>query len=1047
MHTYLSHAIKLLILFIFLCPIPADAQQLSISRIDQMPNMPGPYEMRDWAEVTRGYDSLVFDFDGSGEYLPLIFWRDNTTNYPNHRSFGLHTVVGTTSPTSGEAINVLPAVISASLVGIDKSQQDGHNWVLMCEEFFNRRPEENVYLNHPVAQSGSDWWYDTMPNVFFYQLYDLYPETGDFEYQLTAVADQWLKAVRTMGGRATPWHRPYMNYRGWYLSSMTPNTATPSEPEAAGAIAWLLYNAYTETGEERYRIGAEWAMEFLNSRTSNPSYELQLPYGVYIAARMNAELNTEYDVEKLLNWCFTPQGNVRTWGVTLGRWGEYDCYGLKGEAKTEGYAFAMNTFEQVGTLVPMLRYDDRFARAIGKWVLNAANAARLFYPNYLPPENQDSEEWSFQYDPHSYIAHESMREEWSGISPYATGDAVRDGWGRTNLALYGSSHVGIFGGIIDTTTVEGILQLDLLKTDYFGSPAYPTYLYYNPHREKHVVQVDLPQGSHRLYNAITNTFIQESVSGSYALSVDGEDAVMLVIVPSDGGITYHLDKTLVNGRVIDYRSGREVSNYPPRIKSLAANAMKVMQNDTTTVHATAADRETDQVSYEWSVTGGMISEDGSVVIWQAPEDTGEYQIRSVVTDEGGLRDTADITLTVIDNRPPVIQGFQSEPEVIAHGGITKLTCNAIDEDGDSLVYRWSSAVGTFLNNDTPTVQWYGPETAGLYSVKCTVSDGKSGEAVDSISVVVGHLVAYFPFTGNAMDSSDFGNHGQVHGSSLVADRHGTPDAAYRFDGDDDFVRVPVHSSLNMQRAISVNFWMRADKLPDSEQFPISHGSWQNRWKVSVIPDRRVRWTLKTDTSANGGIIDLDSETHLSTDRYYMVTVTYDGSEVAIYLDGEQESTASWGGHILRTDIDLTIGQMLPGDNGYNFNGILDDIRIYNRALSEDEIGQLFQRETGIGDKNSPIPQDFVLAQNYPNPFNAGTTIRFGIPGPDHITIAVYNISGELINRLTSAPYERGWHTVHWNGRDQTGERVSSGLYICWLSSGSMTLTRKMVLVK
>ena len=83
------------------------------------------------------------------------------------------------------------------------------------------------------------------------------------------------------------------------------------------------------------------------------------------------------------------------WGAIVGTWGGYDVDGLIGEVNgTNDYAFLMNTFEQVGALVPLVRYDDRFARAIGKWVLNAANAARLFYTNYLPDQNQDSEEWA-----------------------------------------------------------------------------------------------------------------------------------------------------------------------------------------------------------------------------------------------------------------------------------------------------------------------------------------------------------------------------------------------------------------------------------------------------------------------------------------------------------------------------------------------------------------------------------------------------------------------------------------------------------------------------
>ena len=147
--------------------------------------IPNPYEMRDWKNVTAGYDSLVFDLTRSGQYLPLIWLNNNTINYPEHNSFGLHTVVGTTSPSSSESINLLPATIGASLVGIDKSNQNGYNWVLMSEEYFNKENNANVYLNHPNGSNWDDWWYDVMPNVFFYQLYNQYPTTGDFQNQFT----------------------------------------------------------------------------------------------------------------------------------------------------------------------------------------------------------------------------------------------------------------------------------------------------------------------------------------------------------------------------------------------------------------------------------------------------------------------------------------------------------------------------------------------------------------------------------------------------------------------------------------------------------------------------------------------------------------------------------------------------------------------------------------------------------------------------------------------------------------------------------------------
>lgn len=557
-----KNTINLVLCFLFFL-INVDAQQININRIEQMPNFPSPYELRDWKKVTAGYDSLIFDLNRSGQYLPLIWLNNNTINYPEHNSFGLHTVVGTTSPSSSESINLLPATIGATLVGINKSNQNEYNWVLMCEEYFNKENNANVYLNHPNGSNWDDWWYDVMPNVFFYQLYNQYPATGDFSNQFSLIADRWLAAVDTMGGSTTPWQAAYMNYRAFNLMTMEPFSSGVVEPEASGAIAWILYNAYLNTGNENYRIGAEWCLEFLNSLLTNPSYELQLPYGVYTAARMNAEIGTSYNIDKMVNWCFNV-GLLRDWGAILGTWGGYDVDGLIGEVNgSNDYAFLMNTFEQVGALVPMVRYDDRFARAIGKWVLNAANSSRLLYTKYLPDQNQDSEEWAHQYDPNSYIGHEALRQSQFSVSPYATGDAISGGWGLTNLALYGSSHVGILGGIIDTTNVLMILKLDLLKTDYFHNDAYPSFLYYNPYQLEKSVNINVGNEVKDIYDAVSNTIISSSVTGETSVLVPADQAIIAVIIPSGSTITYDLENVLANNVIIDFNSNQSVNNHPP----------------------------------------------------------------------------------------------------------------------------------------------------------------------------------------------------------------------------------------------------------------------------------------------------------------------------------------------------------------------------------------------------------------------------------------------------------------------------------------------------
>lgn len=1033
------------------------AQQIAIPRIDQMPDRPAPYLMRNWKEVARAHDSLVFNFGLTGTYLPLIRLNTNPVNYPAHNSFGLHTVVGTTVPSSAEAINCLPAVVSATLAGIDKSSQNGYDWSLMAEEWFNKRSSQNVYKNHPVDDTGDDWWYETMPNVFFYQLNFLYPGTGDFNHQFTTVADRWTDAVHAMGGRTAPWQIPNMDHRGWYLQTMTPYDNGVHEPEAAGAVAWLLYHAYSRTGDSRYRIGAEGAMEFLNIQTSNPSYELQLSYGTYLAARMNAELGTSYNVEKMVNWCFNV-GPLRSWGAVVGTWGGYDCSGLIGEVNgNNDYAFAMNTFEQVGALVPMVRYDPRFARAIGKWALNAANASRLFYPNYLPDNQQDSRQWSSQYDSTSAIAHEALRQSNGFASPYATGDAISGGWGQTTLSLYSSSHAGILGGIIDTTDVPMILKLDVLKTDYYHADAYPSYILFNPYDSAMAVTIDAGSGQHDLYDAVSKSFLSAGSTGMTPITLQANTAALVVIAPAGGAISYDLDKMMINGTVVDYRSGHPVANYPPRIKALAADRSTLLRADSAGIFCTATDRDGDTLAIAWHPSRGIIHGSGPYVRWVSPDSTGTDTVTCIVSDGRGGLDTARVILSVvafIDNLP-VISRMAANPRKIDLGAPSQLSCFASDPDPDTLTYSWASNQGVVTGSGA-TAAWTAPSIAGNYYIYCTVDDGHGGEAVDSIGIEVrnfsqvqtGNMVAYYPFSGNANDSSGFQNDGVVHGATFVNDRNGSAGSACSFNGTTGFIQVPNSSTLNFQQAVTVNFWMKIGAFFQREQYPISHGNWLNRWKVS-ISNNRLRWTVKT----SAGTKDLDSETQLTTGPWYNVTVAYSGSDFEVYLNGELDAFSTWSGLILTTTIDLTVGQDLPTEQTYNFQGLLDDIRIYDHALTVNQIQGLASGVSSVGEgPASPFHGGYTLNQNFPNPFNPATRISFSVPaspgysgsirGGSRVMLAVYDLLGREVAILFDQAISPGTHTVTWDAGDQP-----AGVYFCRLSAPGVHLTQKLLLLR
>jgi sugar lactone lactonase YvrE len=104
-----------------------------------------------------------------------------------------------------------------------------------------------------------------------------------------------------------------------------------------------------------------------------------------------------------------------------------------------------------------------------------------------------------------------------------------------------------------------------------------------------------------------------------------------------------------------------------------------------------------------------------------------------------------------------------------------------------------------------------------------------------------------------------------------------------------------------------------------------------------------------------------------------------------------------------------------------------------------------------GETPGRIPRAFALSQNYPNPFNPTTTIAFDIPGApgtaERVELNVTDIRGRRVMRLVDAEYEPGSHRVIWNGRDEEGRRVPSGIYFYTLRSGGRVTTKKMVLLK
>lgn len=99
------------------------------------------------------------------------------------------------------------------------------------------------------------------------------------------------------------------------------------------------------------------------------------------------------------------------------------------------------------------------------------------------------------------------------------------------------------------------------------------------------------------------------------------------------------------------------------------------------------------------------------------------------------------------------------------------------------------------------------------------------------------------------------------------------------------------------------------------------------------------------------------------------------------------------------------------------------------------------------DEDSWFPVDFELRQNYPNPFNATTLIQYTLPRESQVRIQIYNLLGQKVRLLADERQEPGFKIVLWDGRDDSGAEVGSGIYFCRIVAGDFVDCKKMTLLK
>jgi hypothetical protein len=273
------------------------------------------------------------------------------------------------------------------------------------------------------------------------------------------------------------------------------------------------------------------------------------------------------------------------------------------------------------------------------------------------------------------------------------------------------------------------------------------------------------------------------------------------------------------------------------------------------------------------------------------------------------------------------------------------------------------------------------------------------------------LVGWWPFNGNANDESGNGNNGTVNGATLTADRFGNTNKAYSFDGVDDYISCYPILGIN---EVSISIWFKKDGLGGHL---VSQNNWINAQSVSFASAYEKISSVFSVGCNNGNCSNPGSQVgtsvpyNLNSDWHHRITTISVNGELNDYLDGELINTSSIANFQWCTSVSsiLKFGAWWNSDI-QSWDGKLDDIGIWNRALTECEIQDLYNAQLGsfsntavtVNPTNATIGSNATLTVNssvsniqwQSNPSNVGwqnVPNNANYSGGNTNALTVYNV--------------------------------------------------------
>ncbi|GAL86408.1 LamG domain protein jellyroll fold domain protein [Sporocytophaga myxococcoides] len=297
------------------------------------------------------------------------------------------------------------------------------------------------------------------------------------------------------------------------------------------------------------------------------------------------------------------------------------------------------------------------------------------------------------------------------------------------------------------------------------------------------------------------------------------------------------------------------------------------------------------------------------------------------------------------------------------------------------------------------------------------------------------LVAFYPFTGDIIDVSGNGNNGTSHGATLTTDRCGNENSAYHFDGS-SYISLPTKDFINSNYTYAM--WVSFDHL-NSVETVISIGA--NGGDQSIQVNSSVAGWAGGGYNSDGTVTGAIPGKYPSVDSWYHVILTRDNSSMKLYVNGQLEATASTSNKApsyAKAPYYAVLGAR--GLEEIQFlKGKLDEVRVYNYALSTDEIGELYN---SYSCGTSAIDDQSVgehLLEVFPNPADGKFFVKYDRNRLAVSKITINSAIGETISTIEDAETTQNFE-IQLNGQP-------SGIYFVSFKTLDGAIFTKRVLLK